>query len=163
VWVTEFVVTRETPATGDVGLMVVNHVAPVPIGSPMVVAPVKSSKGPIPTPRPNNASGSVTNRTGSALQRERHVLIERRLKDDPTTLEELSRHYGMSRESGCGSLSLPECDATADHCPRGTIAPRGKPISVSFGRLETSHPPPSALTSRMLASMRRRRMSTSLR
>ena len=36
--------TRDTPATGDVGLMV----APVPIGSPMVVAPVKSSKGPNP-------------------------------------------------------------------------------------------------------------------
>jgi hypothetical protein len=64
----------------------------------MVVAPVKSSKGPIPTPRPNNTSGSVTNSPGSALQREHHVLIERRLKDDPTTLEELSRHYGISRE-----------------------------------------------------------------
>jgi RNA polymerase sigma-32 factor len=31
-------------------------------------------------------------------QRERHVLIERRLRDDPTTLEELSRQYGISRE-----------------------------------------------------------------
>ncbi len=36
----------------------------------------------------------------------------------------------------------------ANHCSRGTIAPDGKPRSVSFGRLETSHPPPSALTSR---------------
>jgi RNA polymerase sigma-32 factor len=31
-------------------------------------------------------------------ERERNVLIERRLKDDPTTLEELSRQYGISRE-----------------------------------------------------------------
>ena len=30
--------------------------------------------------------------------RERHILDERRLKDSPTTLEELSRHYGISRE-----------------------------------------------------------------
>lgn len=31
-------------------------------------------------------------------KRERHILSERRLKDDPTTLEELSQHYGISRE-----------------------------------------------------------------
>jgi RNA polymerase sigma-32 factor len=31
-------------------------------------------------------------------QRERHILVERRLKDDPTTLEELSRQFGISRE-----------------------------------------------------------------
>ena len=30
--------------------------------------------------------------------RERHILIERRLKDEPTTLEELSQQYGISRE-----------------------------------------------------------------
>jgi RNA polymerase sigma-32 factor len=30
--------------------------------------------------------------------RERHILIERRLKDNPTTLEELSQHYHISRE-----------------------------------------------------------------
>lgn len=30
--------------------------------------------------------------------RESHILEERRLKDNPTTLEELSRHYGISRE-----------------------------------------------------------------
>jgi RNA polymerase sigma-32 factor len=30
--------------------------------------------------------------------RERHILIERRLKENPTTLEELSRHYNISRE-----------------------------------------------------------------
>jgi len=31
-------------------------------------------------------------------ERERHILIERRLKDNPTTLEELSQHYAISRE-----------------------------------------------------------------
>ncbi|ALL12438.1 RNA polymerase sigma factor RpoH [Caulobacter henricii] len=30
--------------------------------------------------------------------RERHILTERRLKDDPTTLEDLAAHYGVSRE-----------------------------------------------------------------
>jgi RNA polymerase sigma-32 factor len=47
----------------------------------------------------------LTNRRdmlGEALktlnERERHILIERRLKDEPTTLEELSQQYGISRE-----------------------------------------------------------------
>jgi RNA polymerase sigma-32 factor len=31
-------------------------------------------------------------------QRERHIIVERRLKDNPTTLERLSQHYGISRE-----------------------------------------------------------------
>ncbi|MFN4281036.1 MAG: RNA polymerase sigma factor RpoH [Alphaproteobacteria bacterium] len=31
-------------------------------------------------------------------KRERHILSERRLKDEPTTLEELSQKYGISRE-----------------------------------------------------------------
>ncbi len=31
-------------------------------------------------------------------ERERHILTERRLKDEPTTLEELSKVYGISRE-----------------------------------------------------------------
>jgi RNA polymerase sigma-32 factor len=31
-------------------------------------------------------------------ERERHILAERRLKDEPLTLEELSQHYGISRE-----------------------------------------------------------------
>jgi len=31
-------------------------------------------------------------------ERERHILIERRLKDDATTLEDLSQQYGISRE-----------------------------------------------------------------
>lgn len=31
-------------------------------------------------------------------ERERHILVERRLKDRPTTLEDLSQEYGVSRE-----------------------------------------------------------------
>jgi RNA polymerase sigma-32 factor len=34
----------------------------------------------------------------SLNQRERHILSERRLKDEPTTLEDLSKEYGISRE-----------------------------------------------------------------
>jgi RNA polymerase sigma-32 factor len=30
--------------------------------------------------------------------RERHILEERRLKDNPTTLEDLSQEFGISRE-----------------------------------------------------------------
>jgi RNA polymerase sigma-32 factor len=31
-------------------------------------------------------------------EREKHILTERRLKDEPTTLEDLSAQYGISRE-----------------------------------------------------------------
>jgi RNA polymerase sigma-32 factor len=31
-------------------------------------------------------------------EREQHIIAERRLKDEPTTLEDLSQHYGISRE-----------------------------------------------------------------
>ncbi|MCZ6637094.1 MAG: sigma-70 family RNA polymerase sigma factor, partial [Alphaproteobacteria bacterium] len=31
-------------------------------------------------------------------EREQHIIRERRLSEDPTTLEELSQHYGISRE-----------------------------------------------------------------
>src|ERR1700730_6186329 len=46
-------------------------------------------------------SGRKTLLTGalkSLNDRERHILIERRLKDNPTTLEDLSQQYGTSRE-----------------------------------------------------------------
>ncbi|MBL8670405.1 MAG: RNA polymerase sigma factor RpoH [Alphaproteobacteria bacterium] len=35
---------------------------------------------------------------GVLNERERHILTERRLKEEPTTLEDLSREYGISRE-----------------------------------------------------------------
>jgi RNA polymerase sigma-32 factor len=35
---------------------------------------------------------------GDLNERERHILTERRLRDDPQTLEELSQQYGVSRE-----------------------------------------------------------------
>jgi len=34
----------------------------------------------------------------SLNERERHILVERRLRDNPTTLEDLSQQYGISRE-----------------------------------------------------------------
>ena len=35
---------------------------------------------------------------GDLTERERHIITERRLKDDPTTLETLASQYGVSRE-----------------------------------------------------------------
>jgi RNA polymerase sigma-32 factor len=40
----------------------------------------------------------LTGALTSLNERERHILIERRLKDNPTTLEDLSRQYNISRE-----------------------------------------------------------------
>ncbi|WP_144186426.1 RNA polymerase sigma factor RpoH [Elioraea rosea] len=40
----------------------------------------------------------LANALGTLNERERHILIERRLKDEPTTLEDLSHQYGISRE-----------------------------------------------------------------
>ncbi|MGE3933820.1 MAG: sigma-70 family RNA polymerase sigma factor, partial [Rhodospirillaceae bacterium] len=34
----------------------------------------------------------------SLNERERHIITERRLKDEPATLEDLSQKYGISRE-----------------------------------------------------------------
>ncbi len=43
-------------------------------------------------------SALLANALTTLKERERHILTERRLKDEPQTLEELSRHYGISRE-----------------------------------------------------------------
>ena len=40
----------------------------------------------------------LSNALKTLNERERHILIERRLKDNPTTLEDLSQQYGISRE-----------------------------------------------------------------
>jgi RNA polymerase sigma-32 factor len=40
----------------------------------------------------------LANALSTLNERERHILIERRLKDVPTTLEDLSHQYGISRE-----------------------------------------------------------------
>ena len=42
--------------------------------------------------------GFLTSAMEDLNERERHILEERRLKDSPTTLEDLSREYGISRE-----------------------------------------------------------------
>ena len=47
--------------------------------------------------RAAGGSSSVTAMT-ELSDRERHILTERRLKDEPTTLEELAGQYGVSRE-----------------------------------------------------------------
>jgi RNA polymerase sigma-32 factor len=45
-----------------------------------------------------NRRGMLTSAMKVLNARERHILNERRLKDDPTTLEELSKQYNISRE-----------------------------------------------------------------
>jgi RNA polymerase sigma-32 factor len=40
----------------------------------------------------------LANAMKSLTERERHIMAERRLKDNPTTLEDLSQHYNISRE-----------------------------------------------------------------
>jgi RNA polymerase sigma-32 factor len=40
----------------------------------------------------------LVNAMGDLNDREKHILTERRLKDDPVTLEELAGQYGVSRE-----------------------------------------------------------------
>ena len=37
-------------------------------------------------------------RSRSSTPRERDIIFERRLKDEPSTLEELRQHYAVSRE-----------------------------------------------------------------
>ena len=41
---------------------------------------------------------AVFKKMANLNERERHILEERRLKDEPTTLEDLSQEYGISRE-----------------------------------------------------------------
>ena len=45
-----------------------------------------------------NRSALLANALTTLKDRERHILTERRLKDEPQTLEELSQQYGISRE-----------------------------------------------------------------
>jgi RNA polymerase sigma-32 factor len=46
----------------------------------------------------SNRKQLLTHALTTLNTRERHILTERRLKDEPTTLEELSQHYSISRE-----------------------------------------------------------------
>lgn len=43
-------------------------------------------------------SGMLERALAELPERERHILVERRLKEDPVTLEELGEQYGISRE-----------------------------------------------------------------
>jgi RNA polymerase sigma-32 factor len=46
----------------------------------------------------SNRMGLLEEAMTELSDRERHILTERRLRDDPTTLEELAAQYGVSRE-----------------------------------------------------------------
>jgi len=40
----------------------------------------------------------LTHAMNTLGERERHIIVERRLKDSPSTLEDLAQRYGISRE-----------------------------------------------------------------
>jgi len=46
----------------------------------------------------NQRSAMLRDALATLPERERHILVERRLKDEPMTLEELGQEYGISRE-----------------------------------------------------------------
>ncbi len=46
----------------------------------------------------DNRRGLLAAAMSGLNERERHIISERRLKDEPATLEDLSQHYGISRE-----------------------------------------------------------------
>jgi hypothetical protein len=58
--------------------------------------PGNRNRRPRGTDRPQGPAGRRALKTLN--ERERHILIERRLKDNPTTLEDLSQQYNISRE-----------------------------------------------------------------
>jgi RNA polymerase sigma-32 factor len=65
-------------------------------------------------------------------ERERHILIERRLQDDPTTLEDLSQQYNISRER----VRQIEVGAfeKLKKAMKAKIAQRGRTVSIATTR-----------------------------
>jgi RNA polymerase sigma-32 factor len=65
-------------------------------------------------------------------ERERHIIVERRLKDDPTALGALSRQYGISRQrvSQIEARALEKLRQAMRKC---TAAPRGSLATASTG------------------------------
>jgi RNA polymerase sigma-32 factor len=69
-------------------------------------------------------------------ERERHILVERRLKDKPATLEELSQQYGISRERvrQIEARAIQRLQKRMDK-PRADVAVR----QISFGNSVKPH------------------------
>ena len=69
-------------------------------------------------------------------ERERHILVERRLKDKPATLEELSQQYGISRERvrQIEARAIQRLQKRMDK-PRADVAVR----HISFGNSAKPH------------------------
>jgi RNA polymerase sigma-32 factor len=69
-------------------------------------------------------------------ERERHILVERRLKDKPATLEELSQQYGISRERvrQIEARAIQRLQKRMDK-PRADVTVR----QISFGNSVKSH------------------------
>ncbi len=82
-------------------------------------------------------------------ERERHILVERRLKDKPATLEELSQQYGISRERvrQIEARAIQRLQKRMDK-PRADVAVR----HISFGN--SAKPHADAVNSRYAAVKR---------
>ncbi|MBC7952116.1 MAG: RNA polymerase sigma factor RpoH [Rhodospirillaceae bacterium] len=59
-------------------------------------------------------------------EREREIFVERRLKDDPVTLEELGSRYGVSRER-IRQIEVKAFDKVREIVQAGFVAPRALP------------------------------------
>ncbi len=66
-------------------------------------------------------------------ERERHILTERRLKDEPTTLETLAQHYGISRER-VRQIEMRSFEKLQAAMKAAVAARRARPLGVSGAR-----------------------------
>jgi RNA polymerase sigma-32 factor len=66
-------------------------------------------------------------------EREQHIITERRLKENPATLEELSQEYGVSRERvrQIEVRAFEKLQKAMKRMERDTRAPKGEPETVS--------------------------------
>jgi RNA polymerase sigma-32 factor len=75
-------------------------------------------------------SGALT----TLSERERHIIVERRLRDDPTAFEELSRKFGISHQR------VRQIELHALRKLRNAITQRIAPRSMAQGLLATASP-----------------------
>ena len=100
---------------------------------------------------------------GEALRtlndRERHIFVERRLNEEPSTLEDLSQHYGISRERGAPDRGARVREgAEGDEGP-GDHPPPGRPGGLTRRSEEPRRRLPSGSRSASGSGPRRRQRS----
>jgi RNA polymerase sigma-32 factor len=73
-------------------------------------------------------------------ERERHIIVERRLRDNPTAFEELSRQYGISHQR------VRQIELRALEKLQKAVKKRGAPPPMPRGSLATASPRSSSLS-----------------